>query len=376
MANTDDHGFDLANWRTSPHNESAFINIDKIINTQRIEKSSKSAASFAKSASNLDGFSAKLGDKVVDLPTLLEQSNTDGFMVLHKSKVVHDFFAHGNDANSKHIIMSMTKSVTSLVVGVLVEQGILDVESKVVQYLPEVNGTPYEHVSIRHLLDMRSGIQYKDASHEYRYCTGWNPAREGEEPTDFLEFLSNFHPPSNAPGGDFEYLSVNTDVLGLVIERASGKKLSALIHEHVWEPIGAESDALITVDAKGNPRAAGGMCATVSDLARLGQALISGHIIPKSWLNDTLTGGDPELIARGSWAAMTALISPNIAYRNCWLADGEAGLMIAMGIHGQTLVVDHKNDIVMVKTSSQPDGDSKIASALVAFKEIQRVLLR
>ncbi|KAK6437995.1 hypothetical protein LTR95_005802 [Oleoguttula sp. CCFEE 5521] len=367
---------DLSNWRTHPHSEYGFANVDKLLATQTIKKTSQPSPSFEKSSKTLDKFALKTRDgKVLNITDFLVDSHTDGFLVLHNGKRVHEWYAHGNNEKTKHIMMSMTKSVVGLVTGILVGQGLIDPDAKVTIYLPELKETSYKEVTVRHLLDMRAGIQYDDSSHDYRVAFGVEPRHEGEKETNFIDFLKTFNPPTVSPGGAFTYLSVNTDVLGMVLEKASGKKLSELISEYIWEPIGAEDDALITVDSAGNPRGAGGMCSTVEDLGRLGQALLSDSLVPKAWLDDILHGGDTEAFAAGSFAP---LVSPfggaKFAYRSCWTVSGELGIMIALGIHGQTLLIDRKADIVLAKTSSQPDPVMKLASAVQGFLEIKRVL--
>ena len=367
----------LSNWRTSPYSEYGFVNVDQIIRTETIGKSDQHVAHLEKSTSNLNGFSITSGDETLDLPAFLESINTDGFLVSHKGKAVYEHYAHGNDKDSKHILMSMTKSITGLVAGVLVGQGVLDTEAKVQVYLPEVKDTPYEHATVRHLLDMRTGVQSDDDSHEYRFAMGWTPPNDGEKTTNLLEFITGLRgsAASKAPGGPFEYTSLNIDVLGLVIERASGKKFSDLIHQHIWQVIGAESDALLTLDAGDTPRAAGGMCATVRDLARLGRSLVSGQVISHSWLRDILTGGDTDVFSSSPFGPMIDFTGGKIAYRSCWYVDGEANVMVALGMHGQTLLVDHNIDLVIAGTSSQPHPAAKLKETLAGFAEIRRMLL-
>lgn len=368
-------GIDKSNWQTKPNNEWSFVNVDKLLDTQVIRKSSTPTPAFPSSSENLDSFKVTLGKQEQDLAAFLALTETDAFVVLHKGRLVHEYFAHGNDATSKHILMSVTKSITALVIGRLVEQGALDTEAKVSHYIPELKGTPYEHVTVRHCLDMRAGIDYEDgASHEYRMAVGTDPPHKGEKQTTFLDFLKGFDAPTTTPGGDFKYVSVNTDVLGLVCERASGKKLSDLISEYVMQPAGAENDALMTVDSAGAPRAAGGMCASVCDLARVGLGIISGSVISESWLQDTLSGGDTEAFAKGAFAGFAAG-RKTTAYRSCWTADSEEKTMIALGVFGQMLAVDLKNEIVVAKTSSQADRVAQVPTSVMCFHSVRRALL-
>lgn len=192
--------------------------------------------------------------------------------------------------------------------------------------------------------------------------------------SDFVAFLKDFHPEAKEPGGPFEYLSVNTDVLGLVLERASGKGLAKLISELIRTPIGAEQDALITVDSKGVPRAAGGMCATVRDLARLGQALISGSLVPQSWIEDMFAHGDGEVFASSPWMPLFKPLGGKPAYKSCFVADGEKRVLVAQGVHGQCLFVDLERQIVVVKTSSQAHPVAELAAGVKVFLEVGRLL--
>lgn len=280
-------------------------------------------------------------------------------------------------------MMSMTKSVTGLVCGILVEQGKLDVDALVPKYVPEVKGTPYEHISVRRLLDMRAGVKYDDATPAYREAAGWNKAEPNEKVTDLHSFISSFEAPASAlidglDGPPFEYVSVNTDLMGWVVERASGKTFAELVSELIWQPMGAESDAYITVDRSGNARTAGGMCATVRDIARLGQIVAKDDngIVPASWIHDMLSNGSQPAFTAGSWKRGFGDVFDSVAYRSYWIADSNSQTLMGLGIHGQHLFVDRKNGIVMAKTSSQADRADfkKIVLTMRAFKEFSRIL--
>ena len=180
-------------------------------------------------------------------------------------------------------------------------------------------------------------------------------------------------------GHVFDYVSLNTDLIGWILERASGKRFAELVSEFIWQPMHAESDAYITTDRAGNARAAGGMCATLRDIARLGQIVLrdESEIIPRGWIQDMLNNGSKEAFDASSWKQGFERVFGSIAYRSCWLADRETQILMALGIHGQMLIVDQKNGIVLAKTSSQPlqVDIAKIGLATLAFKEFQRLLM-
>lgn len=163
-----------------------------------------------------------------------------------------------------------------------------------------------------------------------------------------------------------------------MIEKITGKKLADVISELIWQPMGAESDAYITLDRAGNARPAGGMCATLRDLARVGQLVLhdDNGIVPSSWTHDMLNNGSQEAFAGGSWSGGFERVLGKLAYRSYWLSNKQDQILIGIGVHGQMVIADRKNGIVMAKTSSQPNrvDFGATALAILAFKEFQRVL--
>lgn len=369
---------DVSNWRDAPHSQWAFINVDQVLNTQAIKKP-PTAHRLETNERQFDEFRIQLKDKVLDLPMFVSASDTDGLIVLQHGKIVHEQYARRNDQASKHIMMSMTKSVTGLLVGILDGQGKLGVNDLVTKYVPEVASTFYEDVTIRQCLDMRSGAVYPDGNHDYRCAAGWNPENGSEKYTNLHDFISHFEP-EMADDDRFEYVSVNTDLLGWVIERVTGKKFAEAVQDLLWHPMGAESDATMAVDKEGNARAAGGLSATLRDIARIGQLIVEGGkgIVPSSWLDDIATGGSKDAFSRGQWArGFSPKNFAGLAYRSYFLADEPTEVVMGLGIHGQMLFADRKNGIVVAKTASQPDGIDfgKVTMTVLAFKEFERILL-
>ncbi|CAK4033436.1 Hypothetical predicted protein [Lecanosticta acicola] len=367
---------DLSNWRQSPHNQWAFVNIDKILKTETVGKSD-APSPLPSAPRSFDDFHVPYQDSTLDLPGWIEEGHVGGLMVLQHGKALYEGYFRGNDAKSRHIVMSMTKSVTGLLLGMLQQQGKLNVNDLVTKYVPEVSNTIYNNVTIRQCIDMRSGAKYHDDNHEYRCAAGWNAEKGDEKFTNLHDFISNFDP-MRAEDDRFEYVSVNTDLIGWVIERAGGKKFSVLVQDLLWKPMGAESDALVAVDKEGNARAAGGLCATLRDIARIGQLIAEGGrgVVPSDWIKDMVEGGDLAAFAKGSWATGFQRAFQSPAYRSHWISDSASDVTMALGIFGQMLFVDRKNGIVMAKTASQADpyDFAMIGLTVLAFKEVQRIL--
>jgi CubicO group peptidase (beta-lactamase class C family) len=274
-----------------------------------------------------------------------------------------------------HILMSVSKSMLGLLFGLLE----LDPQVQVADIVPELRNTAYRGATLRHLLDMRTGLAFDEdylatsgAMVEYRKSTGWNPLEPGDAPCDLRSFLSGLTRSEGAHGGRFHYTSPNSDLLGWVIERTTGRRYAELMSERLWKPIGAEYPAYITVDRLGAPRTAGGMCATLRDLARVG--LFMGEN-PNAWIDDIERNGDAEAWAGGDLVQYYPGLP--LRYRSFWyMLEGAAPLLFGMGIHGQNLFVDRRNELVIAKLSSQavPLDAARMGLTMRAVSEIRKFL--
>jgi hypothetical protein len=275
--------------------------------------------------------------------------------------------------------MSVSKSMLGLLAGILASQRALELERPVTDYLESLKATAYRGATLRQLLDMRTGVAFEEdyaatagPMIAYRKSTGWNALEPGELPSDLRSFFNCLEKADRAHGGAFRYTSPNTDLLGWVIERATGRRYADLLSEHLWRRAGAEYPAYITVDRMGAPRAAGGVCTTLRDLARVGLYLVER---PSPWIEDLERAGDARAWSAGDLAPYFRGLP--LAYRSFWYAlEGAAPLLFGYGIHGQFLFVDRKNGIVAAKFSSQalPMDAARIGLMMRAISEIRKRL--
>ncbi|GIZ43550.1 hypothetical protein CKM354_000677200 [Cercospora kikuchii] len=370
------------NWLSHPHNRWAFTHIDEILSTAVVQKP-QTSSNPQRGSLDLSGFELDHAGDKIDFKTYLTQTSTDGLMILQHGKVLYEEYFNGNTRESKHILMSLTKSVTGLLVGIVQAQEKLSVSDPVTKYVPEVSNTIWKDVTIQQCLDMRVGARYVDGQHEYRAATGWNPKLGGEKYNTLKEFLAGFVP-QEIIDDSFEYISANTDLLGWILERATGKSYPQILQELLWQPMGAESDALLTVDSEGFARAAGGLCATLPDVARVAQLILNDgknvdgtQIVPAEWIEDVLHGGSQDAWQRGRFAKAFNPFYESLAYRSCCYADDNSEVIMGWGLFGQHFAVDKRNGIVLVTTASQKDalGFDKIGMTVGAFKKIQRILI-
>lgn len=373
---------DISNWREPGHNIWGFQNTDKIIRTARIQRGLE-AFPLQSELSTFDKFRVESPDGLtLDLAAFLSQTETDGLVLMKDGVIIYEHYDRTNTEKSVHATFSLSKSVTGLLCGILVEQHVLDLEASVASYIEEIKGSAYENVTIRQLLDMRSGVHHDDSSPQYRSATGLYLTRPDEPPIDLHSYIASIRPSSSRhidglDGPPFDYVSVNADLLGWVIERVTGKRFADVLSQLIWQPMGAESDAYVTVDRSGNARTAAGLCATVRDVARLGQLILrdSPRVVPTAWVHDILHNGSEAAFAAGVDNVEYGRIFDSAAYRSYWVGDRNSQNLMASGTNGQLLLVDCKNGIVMAKTSSQPDRTdwAKIRLSVQAFRELTRL---
>lgn len=251
--------------------------------------------------------------------------------------------------------------------------------------MPEIGGTAYDQATVRHLLDMRTGVVLAgEVLALYTAASHWDAVAVEAARPSFHEFFSTMAAPHAPHGGAFSYVSANTDLLGWVLERAAGQPFAALASRLLWAPMGAERDACITTDRAGSPRCTGGMCATVRDFARVGQLMVQGGrrdgaaVVPGDWVDDIGANGDREAWRTGEFGERFAPLSRSMSYRSGWyVVDGSSPMLFATGIHGQNLFVDQANRLVVAKVSSQEDRVDERAMGLthMAVAAIRRCLV-
>lgn len=357
----------LENWQHAPFNRWAFQHVRELIPTARIPRGDGPAWELPRAERDLTGirFATRSGEYTVG--GLLDHTYTDGFLVIHHGRIVTERYLNGLRPDTPHILMSVSKSVTGLVAGALAGQGVLDVTAQVETIVPELGGTSFAGATVQQLLDMRTGTRfvedYDDPEGDIAVSDRvylWRPDDGKPRPADAHEFFATLV--NDCPhGGTFQYRSVLTDVLAWVLEKAGQARFSELVARELWQPMGAEHDAEVTVDGHGNALADGGISATLRDAGRVGLlALRRGRarhaqIIPAAWIDDTIKGA-PD----GPWAFLEGDgakgYPPGAHYRNCWwVTDPLLPLFQATGIHGQSIIVHVPSQTVVVNLSSWPD---------------------
>ena len=299
-----------------------------------------------------------------------------GMILIQDDKVLYEKYFDGFGPHKQHIWFSMSKSLASAALGILVEQGKIDVKKSPAHYIPELKNSGFERVTIQNLLDMATSIDFKEtytdmtSDFALKYAVamnmGWLPGARDAQPesTEIYgvhDFLSKYVKPNKEiePGTDFDYNSSNADVIGWLISRVSGQPYEQFISEKIWSKLGMEHDAYFTVDRAFMPVVTGGMNSTLRDAARFALMIKNEgkvnnkQLIPSAWINSALNI-DEKLKSHMTTNPKYGEESWEAYHNMWWILDSEKGEFCATGIHGQVIYINRSKNTVMVWFSNQP----------------------
>jgi len=293
----------------------------------------------------------------------LAANYTDGMLILHQGKIVYERYFGCLDEKGKHGAMSMTKSMTGLLAEILVAEGSLDDTQSVTSIIPELADSAFGNATIRQVMDMTTGLAYSEDYSDpdadiWIYTRAANPLPKPADysgPDGYFEYLQTVKP-EGSHGEAFHYKTINTDALGWIISRVSGKEFTELLSHRIWSRMGAEQDAYVTVDGKGTPFAGGGMSAGLRDLGRIGLLMLNEgeingrRLFPAEVVAGLRQGGSREAFEKAGYKTLKGG-----SYRGMWwVFHNENGAFAARGVHGQTIYVDPTADMVLVRLASFP----------------------
>lgn len=374
----------LDDWQDPPGNAWAFQHVRELVPSARIRRGA-AAWELPRAEREVMDLPADVSGHGPTVRQHLKQTRTNAFLVLHQGRIVAEHYFNGMRADTPHLLMSVSKSVTAAVAGCLAGRGALDAAAPVARYVPELAGTSFTGASVQHLLDMRAGTRFDEDydnlvadARVYEQVYQWRPRVTADVPRDALSYFATL-PNDGDHGGPFRYRSILTDVLAWVLERAASTRFHELVSAELWQPMGAEFDAEVTVDGHGNAMADGGISASLRDVGRLGLLYLGDgaarpDVVPASWIADTVRGA-PD----GAQAFVAGDDPPGFPagshYRNGWWVRDPAGPFLhGSGIYGQNLFVHGPTRTVAVKFSAWPSpldrrALSATAQAVVAIGE-------
>ena len=313
------------------------------------------------------------GGEARDYQRFAEETFTNAMLVIRDGTVVFEDYRNRSDAGTRFISFSMAKTITAMLVGQAIEQGkISSLDDLAQKYVPELKGTGYDGVTLRQIMQMRSGVDYQE-----RYDFGDNPSFAGKlhEQAIVLNRMRFADGAletrrANAPGSTFNYSTLDTFVIGWVLERATGMPLAEFTQANLWAPFGAEADAFWLADGPpgaGRELSGMGYNAVLRDFGRLGQLMLDGgkrgdrQVLPAAWLGQ-MTAMKPTGERMPGYGLFT------------WQVDQEPGAFAAVGLAGQFIYVHPETRTVIVKLSYYPpaEPDYVLAETLAYFHAITR----
>ena len=293
----------------------------------------------------------------------LEANYTDAIIVLHRGRIVYERYFGVMQPHQPHMAMSVTKSIFGTLGAMLVAEGKLDENALVTKYIPELAGTAYADATVRQVLDMTIGVKYSENYADPK-AEVWQHARAGgvfprppgyEGPTSFYGYLRTLQK-EGEHGQAFAYKTVNTDVLGWLIRRATGQTVGLVLSKRIWQKLGAERDAYMVIDSEGTEFAGGGFNPTLRDMARFGEMMRLGgrfngqQIVPQAVVDDIRRGADKDGFAKAGYTLLQGW-----SYRDMWwVSHNEHGAFSARGIHGQVIYIDPRAEMVIARFGSHP----------------------
>ncbi|VXD22430.1 conserved exported hypothetical protein [Planktothrix serta PCC 8927] len=312
---------------------------------------------------------------------------TDGIVVLHHGKMVYEKFSGCLTPANRHAAMSLTKSFVGLLGEMLIAENKLQEDRLIKDYIPELANSAFADASVRQVMDMTTGLDYSEDyadpnAEVWQHAAAGNPLPKPKDytgPRTYFEFLQTVKK-KGEHGRSFGYKTINTDVLGWLISRATGQPLTEVLSEKIWSKIGAEMDAFFTVDSIGTPFAGGGLNAGLHDLARFGQMLLNNgmvanqRVVPEAVIANIRQGGDLQAFAQAGYSSLKGW-----SYRSMWwITHNQHGAFMARGVHGQSLYIDPAADMVIARFASYPVAGNAAndPTTLPAYEAIADYLLK
>jgi CubicO group peptidase (beta-lactamase class C family) len=356
--------FHNGSFRSFPELRWAWSNIRQLVPTVNVWRGAGPASVLPREEHDIGASaSVTMDGRPMTFSRMLEETYADGIAVVHRGKLIYERYFGALKPHKPHIAMSVTKSFTGTLAGILVAEGKIDPQAPVTDYVPELKASAFGDARVHEAMDMTTGLEYTEVYTDrnsgvfgLRRANGMAPVEPGYEgATTIFDFLCA-QKKQGEHSKAFSYKTVNSDVLAWVCRRASGMTLSDLLSMRIWIPMGAEEDAHYHVDRIGTESGGGGLSTSLRDLARFGETIrnhgrFNGRqIVPSDVVEDIARGGDP---AKFKPAGYTTL--PGASYRNqWWITHNAHGAYMARGVHGQGIYIDPKAEMVIARYASHP----------------------
>ncbi|WP_185964344.1 serine hydrolase domain-containing protein [Aliikangiella marina] len=322
--------------------------------------------------------SVKFQGEDFDIETLLQSTNTTGFIVIKDEKIIHEYYALGNTIDGLNISWSLNKSFVSALIGIALEEGLIaSVEDPITLYVEQLKGSGYDGVSIKNILQMSSGVVFNEDYVDFNSDIN-RMGRVIALGSSINEFAATLQ--AGKPAGQYHhYVSMDTQVLGILLKQVTGKTPSEYLEEKIWSKLGMRSNARWLIDDMGMELVFGTLNATLRDYARFGQLYLNQgnwqgqQIIPENWVKDSITPDAAHLMPGDNEKSSSRF---GYGYQ-WWLPPEHEGDFLGRGVYGQYIYVNPEKNVVIARTAANPHwraGDKTSQVMVKMFQEIARSL--
>lgn len=302
---------------------------------------------------------------------VIDRTYTNALVIVKHGRIVYEVYRNLSDERTHFISFSMAKSITSMLVGIAVQQGAIhSLDDPITNYVPELKNSAYDGVTIRQALNMSSGADYLETyvpDHPDLLQTAFEQSFV-EQRTRFVDYarvMQRAYP----PGTHYNYSTFETCVLGWVLERATHESLTRFMTEQLWKPAGFESYGAWMLDGPpgvGREFAGGGFNAVARDYARVGLLMLrmgkaeSRQVVPEAWVRESTRPEQRNPVDSDD---------PGFSYHFQWWPLTDSHAFMARGLQGQNIYVDPDTETVIVKLGFSPPGNTAAFRESLAFLE-------
>jgi CubicO group peptidase (beta-lactamase class C family) len=350
-----------------------FQNMDKSYNVTRLEPSPQ-PFEFPKRLDH--GLIEKFtyNGEEYSVSDYFDYTNTEGFLILHRDTIIFEEYYRGLKESTTHISWSVAKSFLSTLLGIAYADGLFDLDKPITDYLPQLKGTGYDGVQIKNILQMSSGVRFNEDYGDFNSDINrfGRTIALGSSLEEFCKSLNNERP----PGTYHHYVSIDTQVLGMLLAKVTGVSLTEYLQTQIWNPIGMEYGGEWLTDDLGFELALGGLNVTMRDYAKLGQLYLhqgyfnGQQIVDSTWVKAATTPDAPHLMPG---ERENSFHLDGYGYQ-WWIPDNDPGAFFAAGIYSQFIYVQPQKNLVIVKLSAdhrfKQDGVVSKHIHLAMFKEM------
>lgn len=336
-------------------NSLTFRSMDTLFNTRQVPRSGD-ISKLVKTEVPMDDVSYSYKGQTYTVDDFLDRTYTNALLVMKDGKIVYENYLNNMHPDTRHMGWSMTKSLTSILVGIAHEEGrIKSLDQPITDYIPELAKGAYAGVTIRQVLEMTSGVDYEE-----RYDFANPGAAAKNHILALVKNVSRFADVATTlerkhePGTVFEYKTIDTAVLGWLLERVlDGSNVASYAAQKIWEPLGAQQNGFFILDGEpsvGREFTGAGFNATLRDWGRFGQMVLNGgefnghRFVSADYINKATHPVLPEDPKMGGYGYQ-------------WWTIQDSNAFSAIGLQGQFVYIDPDTDTVIVKLSYFPQEE-------------------